>query len=141
MGLGVPMWLILTPISWWVLMRCYPPEMPTIGDPEELRRERIAQPADGQREEGPRPDVADAGGLDRQQLDPRDRHGGGDRRRVVFLPGINLLTWPRAQRSIGWDALMLIGGVPSLGAAAAAAGLAKYWLARCPTCSCGRWRW
>ena len=47
MGLGVPMWLILTPISWWVLMRCYPPEMPTIGDPEELRRERSRRPADG----------------------------------------------------------------------------------------------
>ena len=42
MGLGVPMWLILTPIAWWVLMRCYPPELPTIGDPEELRRERLA---------------------------------------------------------------------------------------------------
>ena len=31
--------------------------------------------------------------------------------------------------------------VTSLGAAAGGTGLAKCWLARCPTCSCGRWRW
>ena len=42
MGLGVPTTIILTPIAWWVLMRCYPPELPTIGDPEELRQERLA---------------------------------------------------------------------------------------------------
>ena len=38
MGLGVPTTIILTPIAWWVLMRCYPPELPRIGDPEERDR-------------------------------------------------------------------------------------------------------
>jgi solute carrier family 13 (sodium-dependent dicarboxylate transporter), member 2/3/5 len=51
---------------------------------------------------------------------------------AMFLPGVNLLTWPRAQRSIGWDALMLIGGVTSLGAAAGSTGLAKYLVAALP---------
>ena len=51
---------------------------------------------------------------------------------AMFLPGINLLTWPRAQQTIGWDALMLIGGVTSLGAAAGSTGLAKYLVAALP---------
>ena len=51
---------------------------------------------------------------------------------AMFLPGINLLTWPRAQKTIGWDALMLIGGVTSLGAAAGSTGLAKYLVAALP---------
>jgi sodium-dependent dicarboxylate transporter 2/3/5 len=51
---------------------------------------------------------------------------------AMFLPGIDLLTWPRAQRAIGWDALMLIGGVTSLGAAASSTGLAKYMVAALP---------
>ena len=135
MGLGVPMWLILTPIAWWVLMRCYPPERPTVGDPEELRQERQA-----------------LGGLTTSEkkvlgllslmlvlwiasswiraIDTTMVAMAGAV--AMFLPGINLLTWPRAQRSIGWDALMLVGGVTSLGAAAGSTGLAKYLVAALP---------
>jgi sodium-dependent dicarboxylate transporter 2/3/5 len=51
---------------------------------------------------------------------------------AMFLPGMNLLTWPRAQRGIGWDALLLIGSVTSLGAAAAGSGLAKYLVGTLP---------
>lgn len=135
MGLGIPMWLILTPISWWVLMRCYPPEMPTIGDPQELRQERLA-----------------LGGLTTSEkkvlgllsvmlvlwiasswvraIDTTMVAMAGAV--AMFVPGINLLTWPRAQRSIGWDALMLVGGVTSLGAAAGSTGLAKYLVGALP---------
>ena len=135
MGLGIPMWLILTPIAWWVLMRCYPPELPTIGDPEELRQERRA-----------------LGGLTTSEkkvmgllatmlvlwiasswirtIDTTMVAMAGAV--AMFLPGINLLTWPRAQRSIGWDALMLVGGVTSLGAAAGSTGLAKYLVGALP---------
>jgi len=135
MGLGVPMTIILTPIAWWVLMRCYPPELPTIGDPEELRRERQALGSLTTSEKKvlallslmlvlwiastwvraiDTTMVAMAGAV------------------AMFLPGINLLTWPRAQKTIGWDALMLIGGVTSLGAAAGSTGLAKYLVAALP---------
>jgi sodium-dependent dicarboxylate transporter 2/3/5 len=135
MGLGVPLWLVLTPIAWWVLMRCYPPELPTIGDPEELRQERQA-----------------LGGLTASEkkvlglvsvmfvlwiasswvraIDTTMVAMAGAV--AMFLPGINLLTWPRAQRAIGWDALMLIGGVTSLGAAANSTGLAKYLVGALP---------
>jgi sodium-dependent dicarboxylate transporter 2/3/5 len=135
MGLGIPMTLILTPVAWWVLMRCYPPEVPTIGDAEELRQERLAIGALTTAEKKvlglmsvmlvlwiastwiralDTTMVAMAGAV------------------AMFLPGINLLTWPRAQRTIGWDALMLVGGVTSLGAAASSTGLAKYLVATLP---------
>jgi len=135
MGLGIPITIVLTPVSWWVLMRCYPPEVPTIGDPEELRQERRA-----------------IGGLTTSEkkvlgllsmmlalwiasswvraIDTTMVAMAGAV--AMFLPGINLLTWPRAQRTIGWDALMLVGGVTSLGAAASTTGLAKYLVATLP---------
>jgi sodium-dependent dicarboxylate transporter 2/3/5 len=51
---------------------------------------------------------------------------------AMFLPGINLLSWPRAQQTIGWDALFLVGGVTSLGAAASTTGLATYLVGTLP---------
>ena len=39
---------------------------------------------------------------------------------------MRLLTWDEAQRSVGWDALLMIGGVTSLGAASVKTGLAKW---------------
>jgi sodium-dependent dicarboxylate transporter 2/3/5 len=46
----------------------------------------------------------------------------------MFLPGIKLFSWKEVQNATGWDALLMIGGVTSLGAASARTGLAK-WLA------------
>ena len=135
MGLGIPMTLILTPVAWWVLMRCYVPEVATIGNPEELRQERL-----------------ELGGLTTSEkkllgllsvmvtlwiasswfraIDTTVVAMAGAV--AMFVPGMNLLTWPRAQRTIGWDALMLVGGVTSLGAAASSTGLAKYLVAVLP---------
>ena len=135
MGLGIPMWLILTPIAWWVLMRCYPPELPTIGDPEELRQERRAL---GRLTTSEKKVIGLLSAMLVlwiasswvRAIDTTMVAMAGAV--AMFLPGINLLTWPRAQRSIGWDALMLIGGVTSLGAAAGSTGLAKYLVAALP---------
>jgi sodium-dependent dicarboxylate transporter 2/3/5 len=44
----------------------------------------------------------------------------------MFLPGVQLLTWKQADRSIGWDTLLMIGGVTSLGSASLQAGLANW---------------
>lgn len=135
MGLGVPMWLILTPIAWWVLMRCYPPELPTIGDPEELRQERLAL---GRLTTSEKKVIGlmlvmlvlwIASSWVRAIDTTMVAMAGAV---AMFLPGVNLLTWPRAQRSIGWDALMLVGGVTSLGAAAGSTGLAKYLVGALP---------
>lgn len=45
---------------------------------------------------------------------------------VMFVPGVRLLTWKQAERGIGWDAVLMIGGVTSLGAACEKTGLAKW---------------
>ena len=45
---------------------------------------------------------------------------------VMFLPGMRLLTWKQAERAIGWDTLLMIGGVTSLGTASVEAGLAAW---------------
>jgi sodium-dependent dicarboxylate transporter 2/3/5 len=44
----------------------------------------------------------------------------------LFLPGVRLLSWGEAERGVGWDALLMIGGVTSLGAASVKTGLAKW---------------
>ena len=47
---------------------------------------------------------------------------------AMFLPGIGLFTWKEVQQVTGWDTLMVIGGVTSLGQASSQTGLAT-WLA------------
>ena len=135
MAIGIPMVVILTPVSWWVLVRVFPPEVPTIGSTADLRNERRA-----------------LGRLTASELKVLVLLAGMvvlwiasswvraiDTTLVamagaiaMFLPGMNLLTWPRAQRTIGWDALLLIGSVTSLGAAAASTGLAKFLVGALP---------
>ena len=135
MAIGMPMVLMLTPIAWLVIVNVFPPEVPTIGSVAELREERRA-----------------IGGFTAAEWKVVTLLGamivlwvlsswlpafdttlvaiGGAV--AMFLPGMNLLTWPRAQRTIGWDALLLIGSVTSLGAAAGSTGLAKYLVAMLP---------
>ena len=45
---------------------------------------------------------------------------------VMFLPGMQLFTWKEAERAIGWEALMMVGGVTALGAASVETGLAQW---------------
>ncbi len=45
---------------------------------------------------------------------------------VMFMPGINLTNWKKAERHIGWDTLLMIGGVSSLGHASVKTGLADW---------------
>jgi len=47
---------------------------------------------------------------------------------VMFLPGVSLFSWKEVQHATGWDTLLMIGGVTSLGLASRNTGLAK-WLA------------
>lgn len=129
MALGVPMALLLVPAAIWVILRAFPPELESIGHPEEIRRER--------RELGPMTVrekktivllvtmmalwilgswvpalstvvVALVGAV------------------VLFLPGVALLSWRRAEQVIAWDTLLMIGGVTSIGAASVESGLAGW---------------
>jgi len=45
---------------------------------------------------------------------------------ALFLPGIDVLTWGDASRSIGWEALLMIGGVTSIGLASRDTGLTTW---------------
>jgi sodium-dependent dicarboxylate transporter 2/3/5 len=131
MAIGVPMVFTLLPIAAWVMVRLFPPEIASIGSLQEIERER--------RELGPmsrdeRKVVAIMGSmltlwilstwmpaLDVYMISILGAC-------AMFLPGIRLFTWKEAQDNTGWDTLMMIGGVTTLGQASSRTGLAK-WLA------------
>jgi solute carrier family 13 (sodium-dependent dicarboxylate transporter), member 2/3/5 len=131
MAIGIPMVLILLPIAAWVLTRFYPPEITHIGDAREIQDER--------KEIGPINSaewkvIAIMGAMFVFWI-ASTWYPAFDTTLVsicgataMFLPGIKLFTWKEAQEAIGWDTLLMIGGVTSLGAASASTGLAK-WLA------------
>ena len=125
MAIGIPMVAILLPVAAWVLLKFFPPEIASIGDLEEIHDER--------RRMGPvsRAEwkvvaimsamitlwiastwlpvfdtflVAVVGAV------------------AMFLPGIGLFTWKEVQQVTGWDTLMVIGGVTSLGQASSQTG-------------------
>jgi sodium-dependent dicarboxylate transporter 2/3/5 len=135
MAIGIPMVVVLTPIAWWVLVRVFPPEVATIGTVEEIREERRTLGAFSASEKKVVALLAAmivlwiASSWVRSIDTTLVALGGAI---AMFLPGMNLLTWPRAQRDIGWDAVLLIGSVTSLGAAAGSTGLAKYLVGTLP---------
>ena len=45
---------------------------------------------------------------------------------TMFLPGMRLFTWKEVERGIGWEALLMVGGVTALGAASVETGLAQW---------------
>ncbi len=45
---------------------------------------------------------------------------------AMFLPGIRLISWKQSQDAIGWDTLLMIGGVVALGKASLQTGLAGW---------------
>lgn len=129
MMIGIPMIVILLPLAAWMISRFYPPEVATIGGIESLHRERT--------EMGP---------MNAAQIKVVVILGtmvvlwilstwypifdiyivGIGGAVLMFLPGIRILNWKQAQSGTGWDALLLIGGVTSLGGASVATGLAQW---------------
>ena len=131
MAIGIPMVVILLPFAAWVLLKFFPPEITSIGDLEEIHEE-LRQLGPVSRDEWkvlgimgamlalwilstwiPAFDtffVAVVGAV------------------VMFLPGVGLFSWKEVQDATGWDTLLMIGGVTSLGQASSQTGLAT-WLA------------
>lgn len=128
-AIGIPMVLLLLPLSYWAVLRANPPEIAAVGNREDVAADRAAMgplSANEKRILGifsvlivlwvtstwvPALDlslVAMAGAL------------------ALFLPWLGFLTWKDAQEGVGWDALLMIGGVTSLGAASVSTGLAKW---------------
>lgn len=129
MAFGVPMALMLIPVAIWVILRVFPPEIDSIGHPDEIRRERQELRSMTAREKKmiillvammilwilgswvpalSTVVVALVGAV------------------VLFFPGVALLSWKRAERIIAWDTLLMIGGVTSIGAASVDSGLAGW---------------
>ena len=129
MAVGIPMVLLLLPVAYWAVVRVSPPEMTTFTGQAEVQRERSGLGPLTLNEKKiiglfltmivlwiagtwvPALDVslvALAGSI------------------ILFLPGLGFLSWKDAHDAVGWDALLMIGSVTSLGAASVSTGLAKW---------------
>lgn len=129
MAIGVPMALGLVPVACWAILRAFPPEVDTIGNLEDLEAERRALgPVSAAEKKAiallSLMMVLWIAGSWVEELDVVIVGLAGAI--VMFLPGVRLLTWKEAEAMIGWDALMMIGGVTSLGAASVSTGLAGW---------------
>jgi len=129
MAIGVPMALILTPTAWWLLARWFPPERETLGEIGELRR-----------------DLDALGPITAKEWKLMSILGtmlvlwimsswvtALDVALValcgsiaMFLPRLGLLEWKDVERGTGWDTLLMIAGVSSIGAASVSTGLATW---------------
>ncbi len=128
-AIGIPMVLLLLPVAYSAVVRASPPELAAVGDEKAVAADRAALgPLSGNEKRilgifsilivlwvastwVPALDlslVALAGAL------------------ALFLPWVGFLSWKEAQDGIGWDSLLMIGCVTSLGAASVTTGLAKW---------------
>jgi len=128
MVIGMPMVLVLTPVAWWVLVKIFPPEMATV--------EAVAPSGGPTPWSAPEKKVAVlllvmmalwlASTWWPRQLDATMIAVLGSV--AMFVPGMRLLSWDRAIRSVSWEALFMIGGITSLGVACRDTGLAQWFV-------------
>ncbi|MBN1832315.1 MAG: DASS family sodium-coupled anion symporter [Deltaproteobacteria bacterium] len=132
MAIGVPMVVVLIPFAWWVLTRIYPPEVESIGDINEFKEELKSM---GPLKTKEKKVVAILAiifvlcilGTWVKPLNTATVLIGGAI--LIFLPGINLATWRNIESFIGWEAVLMIGAVTSLGLMATDTGLST-WLVK-----------
>ena len=129
MVIGVPMVVILFPVSVWVLAWWYPPEMQQVTAVSDIDIERTNLGTLTGKEwrvlliltsmvvlwvlstwvpELNVVLVSLVGAI------------------AMFLPGMHLFSWKEVERGIGWEALLMVGGVTALGAASVETGLAQW---------------
>jgi solute carrier family 13 (sodium-dependent dicarboxylate transporter), member 2/3/5 len=131
MAIGIPMIIVLLPFAAWVLLKFYPPEIKTIGVMDDIQRERRALGGLNvmERKVLAMMSIMVVLWISSTWIPAIDVYlvailGAC----AMFLPGIALFKWKEVQDVTGWDALMMIGAVTTLGQASARTGLAK-WLA------------
>jgi sodium-dependent dicarboxylate transporter 2/3/5 len=139
MLLGVPASLLMVPFAWWLLLRLFPPELPSLPITVEEVRRRLSA-------------LGPLGGAERNTLaifgavvalwlvTPLLQQWTGGRFAppieavglaggvALFLPGIRVLSWKEAEREIDWGGVMLIVAGLSLGLVVFETGAAR-WLA------------
>jgi sodium-dependent dicarboxylate transporter 2/3/5 len=129
MAVGIPMVIILLPITAFVISRAFKPEIDNIGDIDDIKKE-----------------LADLGPLTPAEWKVIVIQSlmlafwiagtwvpafnvvtvGVFGATAMFLPGIRLFTWKEAQAATGWEILMMAGAVATLGAASSSSGLAQW---------------
>jgi sodium-dependent dicarboxylate transporter 2/3/5 len=131
MVIGIPMILIMLPVACLVLMKYYPPEFDSIGEISAIQEERKQLGVISGQEKKVLlimsamlvcwilgtwyPKIFDTFIV------------GITGACVMFMPGMNLFSWREAQDATGWDTLLMVGAVLSLGdAASKVTGLAKW---------------
>lgn len=137
MVIGIPMVLVLVPLTAWVLVRAFPPEFDEIAAMKELEDERRELGAIGSDEIKllsimgimfvlwvltSWPQIYPEALAPLSNIFLVSMLGGI----AMFAPGINLIGWKEAQGSIGWDVLLLLFAVVSLGALSSETGLASW---------------
>jgi sodium-dependent dicarboxylate transporter 2/3/5 len=134
MLLGIPMVLILLPVSVMTMLKVYPPEIATIGSAAEIESERKRF---GPIARGEWTVLVIMGAMLAMWIGsnwfPASPYFDNFTvallgATAMFIPGIRLFTWKDVQNNTGWDTLLLIMGISSLGVASNTTGLAK-WLA------------
>jgi sodium-dependent dicarboxylate transporter 2/3/5 len=130
MVIGMPMVAIMLPIACVVLMKWYPPEFGSIGEMSDIQKERYhLGPISTQEKKvllimGAMLVCWIAGNWHPEIFDTF--LVGITGAIFMFMPGMNLFTWKEAQDATGWDTLLMLGAVSSLGAASTSTGLAKW---------------
>lgn len=131
MAIGIPMVIVLLPTAAWVVVKLCPPEIASIGDLDDIHREQaqIGPLTTGERKVLVIMATMLVLWIASTWIPAIDVYlvsicGAC----AMFLPGVNLFTWKEAQNATGWDTLMMIGGVTSLGSASSQTGLAE-WMA------------
>lgn len=132
MSIGVPMVVVLIPFAWWVLIKVFPPEVKSIGDISEFKEELKSMGPLKIKEKKIMTIlcilfVLWISSTWIKQLDVATVSICGAI--AMFLPGINLLTWRDVEKNIGWETVLMIGSVTSLGLLATSTGLSA-WLVK-----------
>ena len=129
MAIGIPMVIIMLPVAAWVLLKFFPPEIKTIGSISDIQRERSLMgpiKASEWKVIGIMSAMIVFWILSTWVRAFDTVLVGVCGACLMFMPGIKLFTWKEAQDSTGWDVLMMIGAVSSLGALSSSSGLAKW---------------
>ena len=129
MAIGIPMVIILLPLTAWVLTRVFPPEFSSIGELSDIKAEQAQLGKISVSEKKVLSVMAGMlalwiAGTWIRSLDTVLVGIGGAA--LFFLPGMKLFSWKQAERATGWEILLMGGGISSIGAASAKTGLAKW---------------
>ena len=134
MMIGIPMVIILLPLTAIVISRAFKPEIDDIGNIDDIRKELADLGPMSAAEKKTLiiqtvmivlyilysfPDVLFFRYFDYVTV-------GTFAAVAMFLPPIRLFTWREAQAATGWDILMMAGAVATLGAASTSSGLAGW---------------